>query len=99
MGLRQRKQALITSLNGHVLAGLITKTLADEFEARYRRCRSESEQEIVRQDIIHVVSGYAHNPQTVYDKLRSAKPDIEDEDDEDPPALKAALERARVRLR
>ena len=92
MGLRQRKQALVTALKGHVLAGLIDPKVAAEFEARYRAAHSELEQETIRQEVIHTVSGFKDNPQTTYDKLRSVTAD--DDDDEDPPALKAALARA-----
>jgi hypothetical protein len=92
MALRDRKATLIAALKAYVYSGSMTVASASRYEARYRACRSFDEQEVVRKDVQHTVSGFRVEPKTAYDKLR-ADDDSDDEDD-DPPALKAALARA-----
>jgi hypothetical protein len=104
-GIRVRKRTLILAVKAHVLCGELKQEEADTFEVMYRRCRTQEEQDQVTRAVHTVIDGwkdkgaggmaggaYAHLA-----RIRAGV-DIYAEDD-DPPALKAALERARVDVR
>lgn len=92
MGLRQRKQTLLASLAFHLRAKLISQEQHDAFEVMFRRCRSEIEQDQVRKVIEEQLIGWKTDTDRFARILRD-----DDEDEEDSPALKAAIEKARVK--
>lgn len=107
-GIRARKNALITTLKTHLLMRKLTKEEAAGFEMMYRRARTEQEQDEVTKALHHHLDGWKDAGTGgaaggAYAHLQRLRAGIdlysEDEEDEDPPALKAALARARVDVR
>ncbi len=106
-GIRARKNNLIVALKAFVLGGKLTQQEGDKFEEMYRRCRTEAEQDQVSAAMHHAMDGWkeAGNGGAaggVYGHLRRLKAGIDlytEDDDDDPPALKEALARARVDVR
>jgi len=106
-GIRIRKQALILAMRVHHRTGGLKPEEANTFEVMYRRCRTQEEQDQVTRALHAVIDGwkdkgkggmaggaYAHLA-----RVRAGLDVYAPEDDEDPPALKAALERSRVDVR
>jgi hypothetical protein len=102
VGVRARKQSLVLVVRAHCLAGKLTQIEADTFELMYRRCRTELEQDQVSKALHDVMDGWKTDRGSRLAHLRRIKERVllpEEEEDEDPPALQAALARARVDVR
>ncbi len=100
MGIRQRKNALILALQTKKIAHKLTDEQVARFEVMYRRAKTEAEQDQVTAAIESFTSGWKENSDAYSRLLRDVNDFGDDpvlgEEDEDPPALKAALERSRV---
>lgn len=100
MGLRQRKNHLITVLSAHVRGGSLSLEQASVFEGMYRAARTEDEQDQVTAAVKVQMDGWKTEPDRHSRVLRDVfemEPRFADEDlDDDPPALKAALARSQV---
>jgi hypothetical protein len=106
VGIRARKNHLIVLVKAHLLARKLTTEEANGFESMYRRCRSEREQDEVTMALHQVVEGWkdpgkgaAGGAIAHLQRLRAGIDLYSDDVDEDPPALRAALARARVNVR
>jgi len=99
MGIRQRKNHLITVLRVHVRGGSLTEEQASLFEQMYRSARTESDQDQVTAAVKIQIDGWKSEMDRHSRVLRDVF-DVEDrfegEDKEDPPALKVALTKAKV---
>jgi len=100
MGIRQRKNALITVLRAKKLAHKLTDEQFATFELMFRRAKTEAEQDQVSAVVDSFVNGWKTDTDAFSRLLRDANDFGDDaplgEDDEDPPALKEALARSRV---
>lgn len=100
MGIRQRKNHLITVLKVRKLAHRMTDEQFQRFELMYRRAKTEAEQDQVTEALRVFTDGWKEGTDTFSRLLRDVNdigesPFGEDED-EDPPALREALARSRV---
>ncbi len=103
-GIRARKNHLISALKAYRLGRKISAEEAAGFELMYRRCRTEEEQDQVTKAVHHAMDGWK-DPGSgaaggVFDHLRRLRAGIDlysedEEEEEDSPALKAAIARAR----
>lgn len=106
-GIRARKNALIITLKTYLLTRKLRKEEADAFELMYRRARTTQEQDEVTKALHHHLEGWKDAGKGAaggaYAHLQRLRAGIdlysEEEEDEDPPALKEALARARVDVR
>lgn len=96
MGLRHRKSTLQTALLGYEKAGYLDAQQAEGFRLMYARARTEAEQDQVTAAVKHQIDGWKTSNDRLSKILRASLGD--DDEDEDPPALKEALARARVKL-
>jgi len=96
MGLRKHKQVLTLSLQLYQRVGLLTAEEAEGFRLMYARARTPAEQEQVRAALDHRFHGW----KTEQDRFSKVLRDdvLGDDEDEDPPELREALERSRVRF-
>lgn len=99
MGIRARKNHLITVLKAHLISKKLTLDQVGVFEAMYRRASSTDEQDAVTRAVHAVIDGWKGAGGGVYGHLRRLKAGLDLYDDEDPPALQEALIRAQVNLR
>lgn len=101
MGIRNRKNLLITVLKARALATKMKPEEVAQFELMYRRARDEHEQDQVTAVLHQFLFGWKDGGDA-YSKLLQTANDFDDlfEDDEDrlPPALEAAIARVRVTL-
>lgn len=97
MGVRQRKQHLIATLLAHKAGGRLTEEQRAAFEMMYRRCRTPEEQDQVTKAVHDAMEGWKTGTDR-WSRLRQAAEglDLEEDEDEDPPALKAALARSQI---
>ncbi len=99
MGIRKRKQTLILALKGKALGGSLDEQQVEAFSLMYGRAKTEAEQDQVTKALEDVLHGWKTGSDA-YSRLRQAEngsdPLGDDDEDEDPPALKAALARAQV---
>ena len=99
MGLRHRKNLLITALKGRALGGKMKPAEIAQFELMYRRARTQEEQDQVTSALQHFLNGWKDDGDAFSRLLRAANDldDFLDEDDDRlPPALEAAIARAKV---
>lgn len=98
MGLRARKSQLILALRGQVVAKKLTQEQAATFEAMYRRCRDEREQDEVTKALHEILDGWKTGTDAHSRLLRNADDfgDTTLDEDDDPPSLKAALARSQI---
>lgn len=100
MGVRQRKNHLLNVLLAHVKGGQLAEDQALVFESMYRRCRTTEEQDAVTAAVHVQIDGWKSETDRHSRVLRDVfdvTPRFEEEqDEEDPPALKAALARSQV---
>lgn len=96
MGLRLRKEQLTVLLSGYVRAGYLTEEQEETYRLMYARSRTTEEQDQVTSAIKFAMDSWKTENDRFSRVVRTTL-DLGD-DDEDPPALKAALERARVRF-
>lgn len=94
MGIRDRKNHLLTVLKAHLRFGEISKDQADAFERMYRQARTAEEQDQVTAALKHQIDGW----KTDSDRYSKVLRDVfeEPEEDDDPPSLKAALARSQI---
>ena len=103
MGIRARKQHLITVLRFKKLAYKMTEEQFSGFELMYRRAKTEPEQD----QVTAVIEGFLNGWKTEHDTYSRLLRDVNDfgdnlpfgEDEEDSPAMKAALAQSRVTFR
>lgn len=101
MGIRQRKNHLINVLSVHVKGGSLSQDAATAFEGMYRRARTPEEQDQVTAAVHAEMDGWKADTDRhsrVLQDVFETRGRFEDDgdDDEDPPALKAALARSQV---
>lgn len=101
MGIRQRKQHLIVALRAKKIAHRLTDEQFKRFELMYRQARTEAEQDQVTVVIDSFVNGWKDDTDAFSRLLRDVNdfgdaPIGAEDEDEDPPSLKAALARSRV---
>lgn len=100
MGIRQRKNHLILVLAAHVKGGALTAEQAQTFEGMYRAAKTQDEQDQVTAAVKVQMDGWKTEPDRHSRVLRDVfemESRFADEDlDDDPPALKAALARSQV---
>lgn len=96
MGLRETKQLLTLSLQLYQRVGLLTAEEAEGFRLMYARARTPEEQAQVKAVLDHRFYGW----KTDQDRLSKILRDdlLGDDEDADPPKLREALERSRVRF-
>jgi hypothetical protein len=109
VAIRARKNALVVLVKTHLLARRLTAEEASGFELMYRRARSEREQDEVTKALHFVLEGWkdagaggaAGGAFAHLQRLRAGIDlySAKDDEDDDPPGLKAALARSRVDLR
>lgn len=101
MGIRHRKNLLITVLKARALGAKMKPEEVAQFELMYRRARTPEEQDQVSAALQHFIQGWKDGDDAFSRLLRTAN-DLDDflADDEDrlPPALEAAIARSRVDL-
>ena len=101
MGLRNRKNLLITVLKARALGAKMKPEEVAQFELMYRRARTESEQDQVT-DVLHqFVNGWKDGDDAYSRLLRTANDldDFLDDDDRLPPSLEAAIAQSQVNVR
>jgi hypothetical protein len=107
-GIRARKRSLVASVGAYRLGGQLTTEQAEGFELMYRRSRTQEEQDQVTRALHLFMDGWKDPGKKglaggVYAHLARVRagtdPLAPPPEDEDPPALRAALERARVDVR
>ena len=100
MGIRTRKNTLIAALKVRALAAKMTPEQVTTFEQMYRRARSPEEQDQVLKALDVHLNGWKDGTDA-WSRILQAENDqdfLSDDEDEDPPALKAALARSQVFL-
>jgi hypothetical protein len=100
MGIRTRKNTLISALKMRALASKMTPEQVATFEQMYRRARSPEEQDEVTKVIDVHLNGWKTGTDA-WSRILQAEDGrdfLSDDDDEDSPALKAALARSQVFL-
>ena len=95
MGIRDRKQLLINLMKVRAKAAKLSPEHMGGFEMMYRRARSAEEQDQVTRAFEARIDGWQTNTDALAVVRRGF---LEDDEDEDPPSLVAALERSRVRV-
>lgn len=96
MGIRERKNTLIRLMQARARIAGLTAEQTDAFEMMYRRARDQVEQDQVTKVFDDMLHGWKTG-KDVYSRILQAGADIGDfDDDDDPPELRAAIERARV---
>ena len=99
MGLRHRKNLLITVLKARALGAKMKPEEVAQFELMYRRSRTAEEQDQVTGVLQQFLQGWKEGGDAFSRLLRTAN-DLDDfldeEDDRLPPALEAAIARSRV---
>ena len=99
MGLRHRKNLLITVLKARALGAKMKPEEVAQFELMYRRSRTLEEQDQVTGVLQQFLQGWKEGGDAFSRLLRTAN-DLDDfldeEDDRLPPALEAAIARSRV---
>ena len=103
MALRARKRDLITSLHAKAIAYGFGPDQVDTFERLYRGARTEEEQNEITRALDFQTNGWKTGSDA-FSRVLQAASDIgelgdEPDDDEDSPAMKAALERSQVTFR
>jgi len=99
MALRVRKNALVTSLKAKALVYGLTPEQVDTFSRLYQGARTEEAQNEITRALDFQLNGWetAHDS---FSRVLQTASGIgvlgEDEEDEDPPKLREALERSRV---
>lgn len=94
MGIRDRKQTLIGALRLKARVAGLTEEQTSGFELMYRRSVTQGEQDQVTQAFDTFVNGWKTSSNAMA-KVRRGFLDDDDED-EDPPSLRAALARSGV---
>lgn len=97
MGLRTRKNTLLCALKARALAVQMPKEQVETFERMYRACRTEAEQEQVSKALDTHMNGWKTGTDA-WSRILQDDFLSDDDEDEDPPALKAALARSQVFL-
>lgn len=102
MGIRARKNNLITALRFKGQAAKLSAEQVEGFELMYRRAKTTTEQD----QVTAAVEGFLHGWKTDSDQFSRLLRDVNDfgddapigsnDEDEDPPALREALARSRV---
>ena len=99
MGIRHRKNLLITVLKARAIGAKMKPEEVAQFELMYRRARTTEEQDQVTGVLGQFLNGWKEGDDDFSRLLRTAN-DLDDflDEDEDrlPPALEAAIARARV---
>ena len=95
MGLRQRKNQLILVLKGYAFGGKLTDEDVAKFESMYRQARSLLEQDRVTEALHKHLTGWMTGTDA-YSRIRQAAADLDDFEDDDPPALKEALAKSQI---
>jgi hypothetical protein len=96
VGVRKRKNHLITVLKARALGGALTPEQVAQFELMYRRAVSVEEQDQVTKVIDGFINGWKTGSD-VYSRLRQAAAGLdifEEDDDPLPPTLQAAWEQS-----
>lgn len=94
MGLRQRKTLLISVLHAHQKGKLLDEEQVETFRLMYARCRTAEEQDEVTKVVRAQFDGWRDENDRFSKILQMAH----EEEEDDPPALKEVLSRAKVRL-
>ena len=87
MGLRQRKNTLIVSLKAKLLAKELDDEQFETFRLMYARARSEAEQDQVTAVVHNAIDGW----KTGTDRFSKILQTANEEEDDDPPSLKAVI--------
>lgn len=95
MGIRDRKQTLIGTLRLKARVAGLTEEQTSGFELMYRRAVTQGEQDQVTAAFDSFVNGWKTSSNALA-KVRRGFLDDEDETDEDPPSLRAALAHSQV---
>ncbi len=100
-GKRARKNSLIAALKAKALAYNLPADQVEMFERLYRGARTQTDQDQVTRVLDEHLNGWRTRSDAFSRVLQAASNigELADDDDEDPPELKAHLERARVSLR
>ena len=98
MGIRNRKHTLIALLKAQAEAVHFPPEMTLPFEQMIRQARTEADQDEVMTAFKKRLFGWHENKDAFAIVRRGFLDDVDDED-EDPPALKAALERSQVSFR
>lgn len=101
MGIRQRKNLLITTLKARALASKLAPDVVAAFELMYRRARTAGEQDQVTVALAAQTDGWKTDDDSYSRLLRNALdmddgPFAEEDDDRLPPHMEEAIARARV---
>ncbi len=94
VGIRKRKNHLISVLKAKALGGALKPEQVAQFEMMYRRAVTPQEQDQVTKVIEEFMHGWKTAPD-VYSRIRQAV-EFEDDDDPLPPVLQAALDRSQA---
>ena len=97
MGLRTRKNTLLLALKARALAVQMPKEQVETFERMYRACRTTAEQDEVSKALDTHMNGWKTGTDA-WSRILQDDFLSDEDDDEDPPALKAALARSQVFL-
>ena len=94
MGIRARKNLLITVLKARAIGSKMQPEVVSQFELMYRRARTEKEQDQVTGALMHFIQGWKESDEDFARILRTAteyEDLFEDTDDYLPPSIAAAL--------
>lgn len=95
MGLRHRKNTLLTTLKARELGKELTSEQVETFRLMYARARTEEEQDQVTVVVHQAIDGW----RTGTDRMSRILQNTEDNpEDEDPPSLKAIIAKFGVRV-
>ena len=101
MGIRHRKNLLLTVLKARALGAKMKPEEVAQFELLYRRARTPEEQDQVTGVLQQFLQGWKEGDDAYSRLLRTANDlddFLDDDDDRLPPALEAAIARAKVDL-
>lgn len=94
--MRGRKNSLIGALKARAQGDKLTPEQVDTFERLYRGAKSEAEQDEVTRALVLQIEGWKTGTDA-YSRILQAEADLDGlGDDDDSPAMKAALARSQV---
>lgn len=94
---RKKKQAQHLVIDSYVMTKALTPEQGLQFKAMYSRARSLLETEQVTRVLHDVLDGWKSGTD-LFSRLMQEGNDLNEQDDEDSPALRLALEQSRVCL-
>ena len=94
---RKEKQKQHVVVDAYVMSGALTVDQGQQFKAMYSRARSSDETAAVGIALHNLLDGWKSGTD-LFSRLLQEGHDLNEEDDDDPPALREALARSRVVL-